>query len=112
MIRTSTLFFMFVVSGFSGLLYQVVWTRLAFASFGVNTPVLSVVISVFMAGLALGTWVSGRWIANYKRTTKKPAIFHYGLVECGIVVGALVVPACFSYGEELLKVSSEAGSLL
>jgi spermidine synthase len=103
---------MFVLSGFSGLLYQVVWTRLAFASFGVNTPVLSVVISVFMAGLALGTWASGRWVANYKRTNTRSSIFYYGLVECGIVVGALVVPTCFSYGEELLKASSEAGSFL
>ncbi len=112
MIRTSTLFFMFVLSGFSGLLYQVVWTRLAFASFGVNTPVLSVVISVFMAGLALGTWASGRWVSNYKRTNTRSSIFYYGLVECGIVVGALVVPTCFSYAEELLKASSEVGSFL
>ena len=48
------LFLLFVASGFCGLLYQVVWIRLAFAAFGVITPVLSVVISVFMLGLALG----------------------------------------------------------
>src|SRR5207237_9747013 len=49
------LFLLFFLSGFSGLVYQVVWTRMAFASFGIITPVLSVVISVFMAGV-LG-WV-------------------------------------------------------
>ncbi len=32
---------LFFVSGFSGLIYQVVWVRLAFASFGIITPVLS-----------------------------------------------------------------------
>ena len=48
-------FLLFFISGFCGLLYQVVWLRLAFRSFGVITPVLSVVISVFMLGLALGS---------------------------------------------------------
>ena len=41
------LFLLFFVSGFSSLVYQVVWTRLAFASFGVITPVLSVVLTSF-----------------------------------------------------------------
>ena len=47
----SLLFVFFFISGFSSLVYQVVWTRLAFASFGIITPVMSVVISVFMLGL-------------------------------------------------------------
>ena len=41
------LFVFFFVSGFCSLVYQVIWTRLAFASFGIITPVLSVVISVY-----------------------------------------------------------------
>ena len=57
-----TLFGLFLASGFCGLLYQVVWLRLAFAAFGVITPVLSIVLSVFMLGLSLGSWVGGRWI--------------------------------------------------
>src|SRR5205814_8194735 len=40
-----TLFGLFLASGFCGLLYQVVWLRLAFAAFGVITPVLSIVLS-------------------------------------------------------------------
>ena len=39
------LFLLFFLSGFCGLLDQVIWVRLSFASFGVITPVLSVVIS-------------------------------------------------------------------
>ena len=35
---------------------------MAFASFGIITPVLSVVLSVFMLGLAVGSWAGGRWI--------------------------------------------------
>ena len=37
---------LFFCSGFCSLLYQIVWLRVAFAYFGVVTPVLSVVISV------------------------------------------------------------------
>ena len=51
------LFLLFFISGFSSLVYQVVWTRMAFASFGIITPVLSVVLSVFMLGLAIGSWL-------------------------------------------------------
>jgi hypothetical protein len=39
------LFVFFFVSGFCSLVYQVIWTRLAFASFGIIIRVLSVVIS-------------------------------------------------------------------
>src|SRR5260370_16446721 len=55
-------FLLFFVSGFCGLLYQVIWTRLAFASFGVIPPVVSVLFSVFRLGLALGSWAGGRWV--------------------------------------------------
>ncbi len=58
----SLLFFLFFVSGFCGLLYQIIWLRIAFASFGVISPILSVVISVFMLGLSLGSWAGGKWI--------------------------------------------------
>jgi hypothetical protein len=53
-------FIMFLLSGFSGLVYQVVWVRMAFASFGIIIQVLSVVLSVFMLGLSLGAWAGGR----------------------------------------------------
>src|SRR5260370_32183083 len=52
-------FSFFVVSGFCGLVYEVVWLRLAMASFGVTTALVSIVISMFMAGLGLGSWGAG-----------------------------------------------------
>src|SRR2546427_10392244 len=53
-------FFFFLGSGFAGLVYEVVWLRLAMAAFGVTTPLVSIVLSVFMAGPALGRGVGGR----------------------------------------------------
>jgi cytochrome c oxidase subunit IV len=54
------LFIMFFCSGFCSLLYQVIWLRLAFAHFGIITPVLSVVISVFMLGLTAARLLPAR----------------------------------------------------
>ena len=99
--RFGLLFVLFVVSGFCGLLYQTVWIRLAFANFGVVTPVLSVVVSVFMAGLALGSWISGRWVDNWSRWSGWSAIILYSFAEFLIGIGAFAVPSLFNYGEAL-----------
>ncbi len=103
-------FLLFVASGFCGLLYQVVWLRLAFADFGIVTPVLSVVLSVFMLGLALGSWLGGR-VGN-ALTARSPgaAAIGYGVAEFGIGAGALVVPWAFGVGEAWLQGLGEASS--
>ena len=96
------LFLLFFVSGFCGLLYQVIWTRMAFASFGVIPPVVSVVISVFMLGLALGSWAGGRWIGTMVRKTGLTALSCYALAEFGIGLGAFAVPRLFEIGQRAL----------
>src|SRR4030095_13343305 len=75
------LFVLFLVSGFSGLVYQVVWVRLAFAAFGITTPVLSVVISVFMLVLSLGAWCGGRSVKPLARKTVFSALWFYAGTE-------------------------------
>jgi len=104
------LFFLFFLSGCSSLVYQVVWTRMAFASFGIITPVLSVVLSVFMLGLALGSWAGGRFIAAFARTTGPSAVHFYAGAEFLIGLGAFAVPKLFSVGERLLLASGETDS--
>ena len=98
----SLLFFLFFVSGFCGLLYQIVWLRIAFFSFGVISPIVSVVVSVFMLGLFLGSWAGGRWIIYLKKKTKLSAIIFYGFAEIIIGLGAFTVPNLFTIGETLL----------
>jgi hypothetical protein len=50
-------------------------------SFGIITPVLSVVISGFMLGLSLGAWAGGRWIGALARRTGLSAVLFYSLAE-------------------------------
>ncbi len=104
------LFFLFFLSGLSSLVYQVVWTRMAFASFGIITPVLSVVLSVFMLGLAVGSWAGGRWIPALTAKTRLSAAFFYGGAELVIGLGAFAVPKLFAVGERLLLASGETDS--
>jgi len=96
------LFLLFFISGFCGLVYQLVWTRMAFASFGIITPVLSVVISVFMLGLSVGAWAGGKWIGVLTRKTGVSAVIFYALSEFIIGLGAFTVPKLFAFGEQVL----------
>ncbi|MEK7474988.1 MAG: hypothetical protein AAB152_05060 [Candidatus Coatesbacteria bacterium] len=93
-------FVFFLCSGFCSLVYEVVWLRLAYAAFGVNTEVMSVVISVFMGGLALGSWWGGRWIGSLARG--RSALWFYAAAEVVIGAGAFVVPLAFDASRRLL----------
>jgi spermidine synthase len=96
-------FILFLVSGFCSILYEIVWLRLAMAQFGVTTALTSIVLSMFMAGLGLGSWGSGRLIRAYKSRQRIPALRLYALAELLIRVSALVVPYQFLWGRQLLE---------
>lgn len=100
----------FVASGFCGILYQIVWIRMAMASFGVITPVVSTVLSVFMLGFSVGSWVAGRWITWLTRVTAQPAILFYSLTELLIAMGSFSVPVLFRIGEQSLLSAGEMNS--
>lgn len=75
---------------------------MALASFGVITPVLSVVVSVFMFGLAIGSWIGGRWSEKWRIQTKSTPIYLYGICEFIICTGAFLTPLLFNLGENYL----------
>ncbi len=108
-IRGTTALFFFI-SGFCGLLYQVVWLRLAFTHFGINTPVLSVVLSVFMAGLALGSWLGGRLAGTWPENKGAIPLRFYGTIELLTGLGAFMVPLLFEWGAHLLLPLGNADS--
>ena len=104
------LFLLFFLSGFSSLIYQVVWTRIAFASFGIIAPVLSVVLSVFMLGLAVGSWAGGQSIKALVKATGLSAAFFYGGVELIIGLSAFAVPSLFLISARLLLPTGQMDS--
>lgn len=52
---------LFFCSGLSGLIYEVLWSRRLGLTFGHSTLAVSTVITAYMGGLALGSWLGGRW---------------------------------------------------
>ena len=96
-------FVFFFISGLCSVLYELVWLRLAMAQFGVTSALVSIVLSMFMAGLGLGSWLSGRLIRKYESRIQFPALRLYALIELLIGVSAIVVPYELIWGRNLLE---------
>lgn len=110
-IDSRILFVFFLGSGFCGLVYQVVWLRLAFAAFGIVTPVLSIVLSVFMLGLGLGSWLGGKYAVRAANKMGWSAIVLYAVMELLIGLGGLLVPVVFNAGQTVLLPAGDFNSL-
>ncbi len=95
-------FFFFVVSGFCGLVYEIVWLRLAMASFGVTTALASIVISMFMAGLGLGSWGAGAFTRRALTLNGSRILRLYSVAELCVGISSLAVPLEFKLGRQML----------
>jgi spermidine synthase len=105
-------FLFFFISGFCSILYEIVSLRLAMAQFGVTTALVSIVLSMFMAGLGLGSWGAGRAIRQYGSRIRLPALRLYAFSELLIGLFSLGVPAQLSRGRHLLEQASISSSSL
>lgn len=76
----SSLAAIFFISGLSALIYQVCWQRLLFTGFGVDLTSITVIVSVFMAGLGVGAFFGGRIADKFS----KNIIILFCLIEFGI----------------------------
>jgi len=85
------IYFLFFFSGISSLIYQVVWTRMLTLVFGHTIYSVSVVLSAFMAGLGLGSYLYGTTIDKFG----KPLLI-YGKVELLIGLSAAFLSLLFS----------------
>lgn len=80
------LYLLFFVTGVSGLIYQVVWVRMFGLIFGNTIYASSTVLAAFMGGLALGSYLAGRYIEK-----RSDGLKIYSLMELFIgIFGALM----------------------
>src|SRR5438309_1343949 len=89
----------FFVSGASGLIYEVAWTRTLRLRVGSTTLSHTIVLAAFMGGLALGAWLAGRRIDRVARPLRV-----YGLLELAIGAYGLLLPLVVRAIEPLLGV--------
>lgn len=78
------IYLMFFLSGAAALMYEVVWVRSLSLVFGGTHLAVTAVLSVFMGGLALGSYGIGRLVDSVKKPLRL-----YGYLEIGIAVSAL-----------------------
>ncbi len=90
------LLFFFFLSGFSALVYQVLWMRLLALVFGVTIHAASTVLAAFMAGLALGSAAAGRLADRVRRP-----LVAFAVAEAGVAVAALATPLALAGVEAL-----------
>lgn len=84
----------FFLSGASGLIYEIVWTRLLSLVFGVSSFAISTVLTVFMAGLGIGGYIFGRLIDKRGNPLKV-----YAVLEILIGLYAILLPNIISLTE-------------
>src|SRR2546427_2072212 len=86
----------FILSGATGLIYEVLWARMLGLVFGATTPAVSTVLAAFMGGLALGSALAGRLGGRIRRPVRV-----YGLLEMSVALYAVAVPFLFSLIDSL-----------
>ena len=91
----------FILSGATGLIYEVVWARMLGLVFGATTLAISAVLAAFMGGLALGSALAARYAARIARPVRA-----YALIEIAVGLYALAVPLLF---RGIDRVYAEAG---
>lgn len=83
MLPLSILYF---ISGFTALLYQVVWQRMLGLFSGSDVRSVTIVIASYLLGLGIGSLISGIWS---DRLTSRQAIQVYGLCNLAIAIFAI-----------------------
>jgi spermidine synthase len=95
---------LFFCSGATALVYEVVWSKYLALLFGSTIQAQTVVLAVFMGGLALGNKLFSR-----RADTARRPLAIYGLIEIAIGVYALAFPGIHRIADALF---SAAGSHL
>ena len=95
--------YLFLVSGFAALIYQVAWQRILFVAFGSDMESITIIVSAFMLGLGIGSLIGG---ILSDRFTQKTLIM-FALIELSIGGYAIFSPYLMRVCGEYFVVSSE-----
>jgi hypothetical protein len=83
--------FLFLISGFAALIYQIVWERVLFAAFGVNIESITIVVALFMFGLGLGSMAGGLFVSRFPERAPIMFLICETLIGCfGVVSISLI----------------------
>ncbi|MDV2996553.1 MAG: Polyamine aminopropyltransferase [Chroococcidiopsis sp. SAG 2025] len=80
------LFIIYFLSGFTALLYQVVWQRMLGLFSGSDVRSVTIVVASYLLGLGVGGWLGG-WISD--RLSNRQAVQIYSCCNFGIAIFAI-----------------------
>jgi spermidine synthase len=86
----SVFFLLFTVSGFAGLIYESIWSHYLKLFLGHAAYAQTLVLALFMGGMAIGSWLCSRWSQRWKNLLRS-----YALAEALIGVAALLFHQVF-----------------
>jgi spermidine synthase len=89
--RRTAIVAIFILSGASGLIYEVVWSRQLVLVFGNTTQAIAAILTGYFGGMAVGSLVGGR-VADRVRSPLRL----YGALELVLVGVVLATPLLFS----------------
>jgi predicted membrane-bound spermidine synthase len=84
-VQRTTLFALFMLSGFAGLIYESIWTHYLKLFLGHAAYAQTLVLALFMGGMGAGAWLASRHSANWKNLLRG-----YAIAEALIGLAALV----------------------
>ncbi len=99
------LLLLFTLSGFSGLIYESVWSRYLALILGHAAGAQTLVLSIFMGGMAYGAWFAGR-----RSSSLNNPLMVYALIETAIGLLAFAFHPLFIQARELLHSSMLPGA--
>lgn len=89
--KRNQLFFIFFISGFSGLLYESIWTHYLKLFLGHAAYAQTLVLAIFMGGMAIGAWLCSRFSVRWTNL-----LVVYAIVEGIIGIGGLCFHLLFT----------------
>jgi len=84
-VRRDVLYILFAISGFSGLIYESIWSHYLKLFLGHAAYAQTLVLAIFMGGMAIGAWLTSRYTVRWKNL-----LLAYAIIEGVIGVFALV----------------------
>ena len=90
---------LFFLSGLTALVYQIIWMRQLSLFFGSDIYATTITLGTFMAGLSLGSYISGLIGDNLK----KPILI-YGILEIFIASSAVLFPLIIFGMDETFRI--------
>lgn len=87
-----------LLSGSCGLVYEILWMKMLTLVIGNTVFAVTTVLTAFMGGLALGSFLAGRLVERIKKPLRI-----YGLLEGGIGIYALLLPLLIAGTEPIFR---------